>query len=412
MSSESVRAAAICALVFIGGAIAGCGGTAHQPASVAGVALPSLSAPPAAQVTTGASVPAPTPLRFFAGTGVWNKPLAADAPLDPHSTELVSALDTLIAVEERSGRGPWINTTSYSVPIYTVPANQPTVRVKLAATPPEPALQAAFDAVPLPPTAQPALGTDALLAVWQPSTDRLWEFWRISHGPGGWRAMWGGAMSHVSSNSGVYGNEAWPGARSWWGASASSLSEVGGLISVEDLERGEIDHALSVSLPDIRAGVYSLPARRTDGRSRSPQALPEGAHLRLNPDLNLASLRLPRLTMMIAQAAQRYGIYVKDGAQNVTFDAQDPVSLGSNPYTGAKGYFEGELPEQLLASFPWSQLELLKMELHPERSRGVQLGAARRARRRAERQARVRRRVERRLRRMRERRARDAASPE
>jgi hypothetical protein len=48
----------------------------------------------------------------------------------------------------------------------------------------------------------------------------------------------------------------------------------------------------------------------------------------------------------------------------VTFDAQDPTPTGSEPYGGSGGYFEGESPRGLLASFPWSHLELLKMELH------------------------------------------------
>ncbi len=67
---------------------------------------------------------------------------------------------------------------------------------------------------------------------------------------------------------------------------------------------------------------------------------------------------------MMAEAAQRYGIVVRDRASNVTFYAQDPTPTGTNPYTGAHGWFEDKTPQQLLASFPWSRLELLKMELH------------------------------------------------
>jgi hypothetical protein len=136
------------------------------------------------------------------------------------------------------------------------------------------------------------------------------------------------------------------------------------LITLEDLERGEIHHALAMSVPDTRAILYASPAQRTDGKSTSPLSLPEGAHLRLNPALNLSALHLPRLTLMIAEAAQRYGIYIRDTSPDVGFFGQDPTPTGSNPYIGPTGYFEGKYPYQLLASFPWSQLELLKMELH------------------------------------------------
>jgi len=171
-------------------------------------------------------------------------------------------------------------------------------------------------------------------------------------------------MEHVSSDSGVYGPEVWPGATPHWGVSASSLSLVGGLISLEDIQRGEINHALSMSIPNVRGGVYASPATRSDGKSTDLLSLPEGAHLRLNPNLDLATLHLPRLTLMIAEAAQRYGIFIRDGGGVVTFQAQDPTPTGSDPYTGPDGYFEGKIPRELLASFPWNQLELLKMELH------------------------------------------------
>ncbi len=287
---------------------------------------------------------------------------------------MVGAFDAEIAAEESVKGGPWINTTYYSVPIYTVPAGQPVVKVTLedaSGVSPElqsarnaVPLQSAWDAVPLPPNAQPAAGTDGHLVVWQPSTDRLWEFWRLVHGSEGWYASWGGAMQNVSSASGVYGPEAWPGAESAWGASASSLSIAGGVITFEDLEKGQINHALAMAVPNVRAGVYASPAQRSDGKSANPLSLPEGAHLRLDPELNLAALHLPRLTLMIAEAAQRYGIIVRDGAPVVTFYGQDPVPTGTNPYVGPHGFFEGNRPERALEFFPLNQLQVLKMKLH------------------------------------------------
>ncbi len=277
---------------------------------------------------------------------------------------MVGAFDEEVAGEEQADQAPFINTIAYSVPIYTAAAEEPTVRVTLEHPQPPPALQAAWDAVPLPAEAQPAAGTDGHLVVWQPSTNQLWEFWRLEQTPSGWQAAWGGAMRNVSADPGVYGPKAWPGASPYWGASASSLSVAGGLITLEDLEKGVINHALAIGIPDVRAGVYASPARRTDGTSTSSLSLPEGAHLRLTPNLDLAALHLPRLTLLIAEAAQRYGIIVRDHTANVTFYAQDPVPTGTEPYAGPHGYFEGKTPAQLLASFPWSHLQLLKMKLH------------------------------------------------
>jgi Bacterial Ig-like domain (group 3) len=312
------------------------------------------------------TVKPPAPFRFFAPTSFWNEPVPADAPLDPNSTAIVSAFDGEIAAANDAKEGlPTINTTAWSVPIYTVSNTQATVKVtqeyggNLNA-----ALQSAWDAVPLPPEAKPAAGTDKDLVVWQPSTNKLWEFWGLEKTEAGWWARWGGAMGSASSDPGVYGPEAWPGAQPGWGVSATSLSVAGGLITFEDLELGQINHALAIAIPNTHYGEYASPAQRTDGYSTKPLSLPEGAHLRLDPNLDLASLHLPRLTLMMAEAAQRYGIFVRDSGANVAFVAQDPTPTGSNPYTAAHGYFEGKSPAQLLASFPWSDLELLKMELH------------------------------------------------
>ncbi len=274
----------------------------------------------------------------------------------------MGAFQEEVTHEEQIKTGPWINTIHASVPIYTVPANQKTVAVTL--DPVDPTLSAAWAEVPLPATAQPAIGSDKDLVIWQPSTDHLWEFWRPVHNTTGWSASWGGAMRNATTNPGVYGPEAWPGAKSGWGASATSLSIAGGLMTLEDLQYGHIDHALAMATPDIRAGVYASPAKRTDGRTTAPLSLPEGAHLRLDPNLDLATLHLPHLTLMMAEAAQRYGIIIRDYAPNVSFYAQDPIPTETEPYTGPTGYFEGKHPNQLLATFPWSHLQLLKMSLH------------------------------------------------
>lgn len=305
--------------------------------------------------------------RFFSPQGFWNTPVPAGAPLEAGSAKAIGELDSEVEAEQSDRSGPWIGTTRYSVPIYTVGADQPTVQVKLTSQVFSPALQAAFEEVPLPPGAEPSGGTDGHLVVWQPSTDRMWEFWRLVQGPEGPQASWGGAMREVSENPGFYGPEAWPHAEPWWGASASSLPIAGGLITLEDLRLGEIDHAVAMAVPEVRAGVYASPAKRSDGKSTDPLALPEGAHLRLDPGLDIGALHLPRLTRLIAEAAQRYGIFIRDGAGSVQLFAQDPVNASSNPYTGPGGYFEGRYPDQLLASFPWDRLQLLRMELHPDR---------------------------------------------
>jgi hypothetical protein len=364
MSASIARFALLIALLLAFCAVSGCGDTRSRALAA--------NARPGSAADGGGLSAGNSPFRFFSPTSFWNRPVPAHARLDRRSVAVVGAFDEEIAEEEEAKTGSVnILTTEFSVPIYTVPPSQPTVRVAYAGGGSAPTLQSAWDAVPLPAGAQPAAGTDKHLVVWQPSTKKLWEFWHLEQAQGGeWQAGWGGAIEHVSSSSGAYGSRSWSRANRYWGASASSLSIAGGLITLEDLERGQINHALAIGIPDVRAGAYALPAQRTDGKSSSPLSLPEGAHLRLDPRLDLAALHLPHLTLMIAEAAQRYGIFVRDTTGQVTFYAQDPTPTGTNPYSGANGFFEGEEPPHLLASFPWSHLQLLKMKLHRDISEG------------------------------------------
>ncbi len=325
-----------------GATLAGCGSSHHRVAS-----------------TSSGGTRRALPFRFFSAQSFWNQALAANTPIDPDSARMIAGITAAVHSEEVRGDGPWIDVTTDGVPVVQVSDSQPTVPVKLD-HPPDPALTSAWRAVPLPSSAQPS-GGDHDLAVWQPGTNRMWEFFQLHHANDGWEAEWGGAMQNVSSNSGVYGPSAWPGAQSYWGVTAGSLPLVGGAMTVRQLEAGDIDHALALAIPDTRADAYAAPAERSDGVDRSLDAIPEGARLRLNPNLNLAALHLPPLVRLMAEAAQRYGIVVRDTAGVVSFIAEDPVDKNFTVY---RRLAQGLYPNKLLALFPWSHLEVVRMNLH------------------------------------------------
>jgi hypothetical protein len=112
-------------------------------------------------------------------------------PPDPELDASSAAAGRALAHQAASGAS--INTTSYSVPIYKVPAHQPLVKVTLLdpwRAPGGAALAAAWNAVPLPPNAHPAAGSDKQVVVWQPSTDCMWEFWEMDETRAGWQAEW------------------------------------------------------------------------------------------------------------------------------------------------------------------------------------------------------------------------------
>jgi hypothetical protein len=134
---------------------------------------------------------------------------------------------------------------------------------------------------------------------------------------------------------------------------------------LSELNSGVIPHALAMDIPYALPKTYSWPAQRTDGASASPTAIPEGARFRLDPKLDIGKLNLPRVTRMMAVAAQRYGMIVRDQTSTaLAFFAENWVPYGmTNPYTGTNGIFGGKTPVALMRSFPWDRLQLTKMTL-------------------------------------------------
>jgi hypothetical protein len=324
---------------------------------------------PAAPAATPTPAPSPSPARvarLFAPDSVWNAPLAPGTALDPDSAELVRKLSDLVAADRAAYRGPWIATNQASTPLYVVPADQPVVSVTLHTGSWGDTLQDVLRSVPIPPNARPAQGSDAHLTVWQPSTDRLWELFGARRDRDtGWQADYGGAIDRVSISPGYYDANSWPGkSGSHWGATATSLPVIAGTMLISELQAGVIPHALALAIPWARRQMFSFPAQRTDGRNSDPEAIPEGARFRLDPSLDLSTLRLPRMTRMIAEAAQTYGMIVRDQTGwGVSLYAEDPTPFGTDPYYGPRGLFGNRWPHELLDSFPWDRLQLVRMDL-------------------------------------------------
>ena len=169
---RSRRTALAAALSVLLPALAvGCGQGAQQPARKA---------------------PAAAPGRFFSPRSFWNRPLATNTPLASGSAGLVSELRRLLAATN-----PWIDTWNFSTPIYRVGRHQRRVRVRLDRR--YDPLAKAFGSVPLPASARPAPGDDRHLVVFQPSTETIWEFFKLRRVGRRWHAAWGGTHAHLST---------------------------------------------------------------------------------------------------------------------------------------------------------------------------------------------------------------------
>lgn len=236
-------------------------------------------------------------------------------------------------------------------------------------------------------TFPPSGDSDEEVTIYQPSSDKEWEFWSFAKDSGGnWTACWGGGMSNVSTSSGIFPNNL--------GGTATSLPLLGGIPGIDEFQAGHIDHVMNLSMGEnfYRTAVvpattpatytfpanvtdpgdkaYSWPATRNDGRNSSTLAIPEGQRFILNPSLNLSTLGLSPMAMTIAVAAQKYGFVVDDSSSSVSIRLPDPTTYTvaglPNPYTsgpgvggvGNKGLYEGS-STPIMKNFPWGQLEAL-----------------------------------------------------
>lgn len=124
------------------------------------------------------------------------------------------------------------------------------------------------------------------------------------------------------------------------GARGSGLPLFAGLIRPGELESGEINHALAISLPGPAANIFVQPASATDGNGRL-RSVPEGARIRLKRDVVLPQpvdpitgkpIRLTKSQQRLADAIvaclRTYGAIVVDRAAVPTLYAQRDVTEG------------------------------------------------------------------------------------
>ncbi|MDX2170363.1 MAG: hypothetical protein SF182_25045 [Deltaproteobacteria bacterium] len=134
----------------------------------------------------------------------------------------------------------------------------------------------------------------------------------------------------------------------WWnGRRASMLPSFAGLIRSGEIASGRIPHALAMQAPPKllrRAAVW--PAYAFDRDSGYTGTVPMGALLAIPPAVDITRLGLSTPGLVIARAAQDYGVYVVDrGGDGLTILAE----LG-NPDVRQGG---GELPW-------WKDLERIR----------------------------------------------------
>jgi hypothetical protein len=283
-----------------------------------------------ALVLTSTQVASPEPVRHrptnqFSPSGPWNTKLPRHVPLAPNSAAVVAN----IKADKENNFQVWaFNAHTWSAPVYHVGPDTPRLRWTfsdcLGLPELAPVIADTLESVPTPPDMLVSQGTDNEVAIYQPSTDTYWDFWRAERDADGqWSACWGGKIDHYSRNPGIFRNPL--------GAVATGLPLGAFLIRIPELRRGHIDHAINILTVRVRADCISWPANRTDGNTEGADLPCEGQRFRLDPTFDVSTLHSPG-ARTVARAMQEYGLIMTDKAGSLATQAEDP-----RPYMAAHG---------------------------------------------------------------------------
>ncbi len=260
--------------------------------------------------------------RPFSASSPWNTKIAPDAKIAPDSDVLTGAFADLNPLH--------INMPEWSVAVYYIDQTETHTHLVQSLYPDQYGNGFGPKArIPFPDgaaAAGPQLGSGYLAIV-----DRLygmaWEMRQAGQYPenGGWFAGFGAKVD--LRGDGVN--------RPWMDSSAPLMSAsprasgtplMAGLIRVDEVKSGRIDHALAFAYPKPRTDVFVAPASTAlesgEGRAPNLNGMPMGTRIQLNPDYDIEQTLMSPEAKIIARALQEYGAILVDEADGAVLFAE------------------------------------------------------------------------------------------
>lgn len=243
-------------------------------------------------------------LQVFPPDNPWNQ-VITNWPVHPNSARIVAS----IGADQPLRYNPDMN-------YVLVPANQPRVPVTITAYPEEsdPGPYPIPDNLPIEgwPVCFPGesledvqfdrrnRGGDRHAIVVDPANMRLYEFFMMKRTASGWEAGQASIFDLTTNRLRPAG---------WTSADAAGLPIFPAIVRYDELQRGEIRHALRVTVPRTRR-AYVAPATHFASRYTNENFPRMGERLRLRRDFNLSGFSREARTILVA--LQRYGMFVAD----------------------------------------------------------------------------------------------------
>ncbi|MGH3867951.1 MAG: hypothetical protein ACRDQ4_17870 [Pseudonocardiaceae bacterium] len=261
--------------------------------------------------------------RPFAATSPLNQPIGRDPVLDPNNERMIAGLIS-------AGPAPVADLYEFGFGIYNADASTPRRTVTCRITNWGKCPFAGMS-VPLTVDMVPPKGSDGQISVIDWPTRTVYEMWQYRWSDGHPSASWGALTSYDGDGftRPPYGSGS---------SRGSGFAVLAGVIRTYEIRRGEIRHALEFSTSKCQRGVFRAPASTTDGMVDSPDAIPEGTRVQLDPSLDLDAI--PGITAgekIVGRALQIYGAYNVDcgGApMAIGFELPHPGLANTYPAVG------------------------------------------------------------------------------
>lgn len=217
----------------------------------------------------------PVDCTLFPRDNIWNTPIDS-LPVDARSDAYVASIGPDVGLHPDFGSGLHEG-TPIGIPFVRVPADQPAVEVAF-----EVAEESDPSPYPIPPDAPIEGGSyatgDRHVIVVQEETCTLYELYDASPRPdGSWQAFSGARFDLTS-------HDLRP--AEWTSADAAGLPILPGLVRYEEIDAGEVRHALRFTA-SLTQEIYVWPARHQAGASTDPDVPPMGQRCRLKADVDL-----------------------------------------------------------------------------------------------------------------------------
>jgi len=288
---------------------------------------------------------APQGWRPFNDNSPWNTRIPGRPAVDARSGQMIQDLFLVNSYPTQPAGKLGVCVKNWSIPVYVVDDKKvkgSKINYSMFHKFCHP--QNLFTHAPVTPKILPDRQGDAHLCVVNKSLTKAWDFWSLKRIKGQWVARSGREVDLTGMGVQQPGSG---------GCRAAGFPLIAGLIRPDEIARGRIDHALVFAYATPKHGAYVYPATLSDGMSVRPGAIPEGARLQLDPNLDLDRLHLKPAAKVIARALQEYGMYLGDGSGGFCIYAE--------VFPGRKDQWQGVLGPFDLFDIPTERFRVLKL---------------------------------------------------